>query len=85
MRIERDDPARPDVLALLEEHLRQMRELSPPESVHALDVGSLKHPDIAFWTARDGSQLLGCGALKALASVTAGRLPITNLIRTACS
>ena len=66
MRIELDDPARPDVLALLEEHLRQMRELSPPESVHALDVGRLKLPDIAFWTAREGRQLLGCGALKAL-------------------
>jgi putative acetyltransferase len=66
VRIELDDPARPDVLALLEEHLRQMRELSPPESVHALDVGRLKRPDIAFWTARDGGQLLGCGALKAL-------------------
>jgi putative acetyltransferase len=61
-----DDPARPDVMALLEEHLRNMRELSPPESVHALDVTKLKTPDITFWTAREGPLLLGCGALKAL-------------------
>jgi hypothetical protein len=37
MRIDVDDPARPDVQALLEEHLRDMYSLSPPESVH---VGS---------------------------------------------
>lgn len=66
MRIERDDPERPDVYALLEEHLRNMHELSPPESVHALDVSGLKRPDITFWTARDGDTLLGCGALKQL-------------------
>lgn len=66
MRIELDDPARPDVFALLEEHLRSMHELSPPESVHALDVSRLKSADISFWTVRDGYTLLGCGALKEL-------------------
>jgi putative acetyltransferase len=66
MRIAIDDPERPDVLALLEEHLRNMRELSPPESVHALDVRGLKTPDVTFWTVRDGDRLLGCGALKRL-------------------
>jgi putative acetyltransferase len=67
MQILPDDPARPDVYALLEEHLRHMHELSPPESVHALDVARLKGPDISFWTARDDNGLLlGCGALKAL-------------------
>jgi putative acetyltransferase len=66
MRIELDDPARADVFALLEEHLRSMHDLSPPESVHALDVTGLKSPDITFWTVRDGNSLLGCGALKEL-------------------
>ena len=51
MTIARDDPARPDVYALLEEHLRHMHELSPPESVHALDVDQLKRPEITFWSA----------------------------------
>jgi putative acetyltransferase len=68
MQIAADDPSRPDVYALLEEHLRNMHELSPPESVHALDVSRLKAPDITFWTVRDGEQLLGCGALKQLSS-----------------
>lgn len=67
MRIAIDDPARADVLALLDEHLRNMRELSPPESVHALDVSRLKVPAVTFWTVRDaGGALLGCGALKEL-------------------
>lgn len=66
MHIEIDDPARSDVYALLDEHLRSMYELSPPESVHALDVSRLKSPEITFWSIREGEQLLGCGALKQL-------------------
>ena len=68
MQIGVDDPARPDVLALLEEHLRNMYELSPPESVHALNFNALKAPDITFWTIREDAVLLGCGALKELDS-----------------
>lgn len=66
LRIERDDLSRPQVHALLSEHLRNMHELSPPESVHALDLSKLRSPDITFWTVWDGATLLGCGALKAL-------------------
>ena len=68
MQIQVDDPGRAEVTALLEEHLRNMHELSPPESVHALDVSKLKVPEITFWTVREGSMLLGCGALKELDS-----------------
>jgi putative acetyltransferase len=67
MRVEIDDPARPDVFALLEEHLRNMHELSPPESVHALDVSQLQRPEVTFWSVRDDDgTLLGCGALQEL-------------------
>lgn len=67
MHITLDDPARADVYALLDEHLKNMHELSPPESVHALDVSKLKQPEISFWSVRDDSgQLLGVGALKQL-------------------
>lgn len=66
MRIELDDLARPEVRALLGEHLSNMHELSPPESVHALDVTGLQSPDITFWTVWDGAVLMGCGALKEL-------------------
>ena len=66
MNIELDDLSRPEVHALLEEHLSNMHELSPPESVHALDVSKLRSPDITFWTVWDEGVLLGCGALKEL-------------------
>lgn len=66
MHIEIDDLSRPEIHALLNEHLQSMHELSPPESVHALDLAKLRAPDITFWSAWDGSQLLGFGALKEL-------------------
>ncbi len=59
---------RPEVIALLREHLRGMAELSPPESIHALDLDGLRHPDVSFWSAWEGEDLLGCGALKRLDS-----------------
>jgi len=68
MRIEIDDLTRPQVLALLNEHLTNMYELSPPESVHALDVSKLRAPDITFWTVWEDGELLGCGALKELSA-----------------
>ena len=63
MKIERDDLSRPAIHELLEEHLRSMRALSPPESVHALDLERLRAPEITFWSAWEGDLLLGCGAL----------------------
>lgn len=66
MRIEVDDLTRPAVHALLEEHLRNMHQWSPRESVHALDLDGLRRPDVTFWTVWDGEQLLGCGALREL-------------------
>ena len=66
MKIEIDDLSRPAIHALLNEHLQNMYELSPPESVHALDLEKLRKPEITFWSAWEGSLLLGCGALKEL-------------------
>jgi putative acetyltransferase len=67
MQIRRDDLTGPEIQALLEEHLRNMHELSPPESVHALDLEKLRRPDISFWTGwSDEGELLACGALREL-------------------
>jgi putative acetyltransferase len=68
MNIETDDLSRPAIHALLEEHLRHMHALGPPESVHALDLERLRQPGITFWSAWDGGRLLGCGALKELSA-----------------
>ena len=66
MEIRLDDLTGPAIHALLEQHLRNMYELSPPESVHALDLTSLRKPDVTFWTLWSDGELLGCGALKEL-------------------
>ncbi|MFC6044995.1 GNAT family N-acetyltransferase [Nocardioides hankookensis] len=66
MEVSPDDPRRDDVVALLTEHLADMRATSPPESIHALDVDALVSPAITFVTAREDGVLLGCGALKVL-------------------
>jgi putative acetyltransferase len=66
MNIEIDDLSRPEIHALLNEHLRSMHAMSPPESVHALDIAKLRAPEITFWSAWEGSLLIGCGALKEL-------------------
>jgi putative acetyltransferase len=66
MLIRVDDLTGLEIRALLEEHLRSMYELSPPESVHALDLNGLRRPEITFWTAWEQGTLVGCGALKEL-------------------
>ena len=66
MNIRLDDLRGPEIRALLEEHLADMRRISPPESVHALDLDRLRRPEISFWTVWEGGELLGCGALKEL-------------------
>jgi len=69
MHIELDDLSRPEIHALLSEHLRNMYALSPPESVHALDLGRLRSPEITVWSVWEGTLLIGCGALKELDSL----------------
>ena len=66
MEIRVDDWSSPKIAQLLQEHLQNMRLLSPPESVHALDLEGLRKPEITFWSAWQESKLLGCGALKEL-------------------
>lgn len=73
MHIEIDDLRRPQIHALLAEHLQDMHSLGPPESVHALDLDALRQPGITFWSVWEGPDLMGCGALKEL-SPTHGEL-----------
>ncbi|EHN12115.1 Histone acetyltransferase HPA2 [Patulibacter medicamentivorans] len=68
MEIDRDDPLRDDVRALLEQHLRDMRANSPACSIHALDPLALAGPDVSFWTLRAEGALLGCAALRQIAA-----------------
>lgn len=61
-----DDLTGPGIAELLEEHLRDMRATSPPESVHALDLDGLRGAAVTVWTVLDGDRVVGCGALKLL-------------------
>lgn len=70
MEIREDDLTGEAIANLLREHLENMHEITPPESVHALDLTALRSPDITFWTAWQGNELLGCGALKELDSTS---------------
>jgi putative acetyltransferase len=66
LQIKLDDLTTSEVARLLAQHLREMNQHSPPESVHALDLEELKRPEITFWTIWSGDELVGCGALKEL-------------------
>jgi putative acetyltransferase len=66
MLIRRDDLRGPEIAELLRQHLATMALISPPESIHALDLAALRVPEITFWTVWEGTDLLGCGALKEL-------------------
>lgn len=56
------------VIGLLEEHLKDMYATSPAENVHALQLDAIKHPSITFWSAWQGSQIMGCVAVKQLST-----------------
>jgi len=66
LHIQSDDLSGPEIQALLNEHLANMHELTPTESVHALNLDELKASDISFWSVWSAQQLAGCAALKML-------------------
>ena len=72
LRIRLDPLHDPHVAAFLAEHLVDMRRISPPESVHALDLDGLRRPEIRFWSAwapqpgGEGETLVATAALKRL-------------------
>ncbi len=59
-----DDLTGAEICALLRLHLGEMHSWSPPESCHVMPVERLRQADVTFWSAWDGSNLAGCGALK---------------------
>jgi putative acetyltransferase len=68
MIIKIDELINPKVEALLNEHVQNMYNITPRESVHVFAVDQLRKPDITFWTAWSGEELLGCGALRELSN-----------------
>ena len=66
MKIIVDDLSGPEIAEFLDEHVQQMRSITPLESKHALDLDGLRKPEITFWSVMDGDRLVGCGAIKRL-------------------
>jgi putative acetyltransferase len=64
--IREDDLTSEEIFLFLRAHLDDMRAISPPESIHALDLNELRQPEITFWTAWLDNELVGCGAIKQL-------------------
>jgi len=61
-----DDLSGKEIAELVEEHIQNMLQISPPESKHALGVEALRDSEITVWGAWEEGELLGCGALKEL-------------------
>lgn len=70
MKIRKDNLCGNRIQQFLQEHLDEMHSITPPESVHALDLDGLRSPDITFWSAWTEERLLGCGALKVMDAVS---------------
>jgi putative acetyltransferase len=66
MDIKVDDLTGSEVAELVREHLQSMTLHSPQESIHALNLDALRKSEITFWSAWEGDELVGCGALKEL-------------------
>jgi putative acetyltransferase len=66
MKIVVDDLSGPEIARFLDDHVQEMRSITPPESKHALDLDGLRKPEITFWSVVDGDALVGCGAIKRL-------------------
>jgi putative acetyltransferase len=66
MMIVADDLSGPAIAAFLDEHVQEMRSITPLESKHALDLDGLRKPEVTFWSVLDGDTLVGCGAIKRL-------------------
>ncbi|HEX3540505.1 MAG TPA: GNAT family N-acetyltransferase [Acidimicrobiales bacterium] len=61
-----DDLSGPAIAQFLEDHISEVREVTPLQSKHALDLEALRGPEVTFWSVLDGETVVGCGAIKAL-------------------
>jgi putative acetyltransferase len=59
-----DDPQRPEVRRLVERHLSFSYDVTPPGHVHALPLEGLVDPNVTFFAARSGADVVAIGALK---------------------
>src|SRR5688572_30394080 len=71
MKIKVDDLTGNEIQGLLRHHLQNLSAISPPCSMHALNLEALRKPKITFWSVwsdAPSNELMGCGALMELDS-----------------
>ncbi|KAJ5364760.1 GNAT family N-acetyltransferase [Penicillium cataractarum] len=73
MLIKLDDLSTEAIRTLLTHHFTELQRKTPSESCYVLDLTALRDPSISVYSAWDGENLLGCGALKEL-SPSAGEV-----------
>jgi putative acetyltransferase len=66
MKIKVDNLAGKEIAEFLDQHILEMRAVSPPESKHALNLNDLQRANITFWTVWDEKVIAGCGAISEL-------------------
>ncbi len=66
MKIIQDDLTSPSIIHFLEEHVEEMKAVTPVGSKHALDLKALKQKDVSFWSVVSKGEIIGCAALKEL-------------------
>lgn len=71
---------RAEVQQLIAFHLEQSQQNTGPRCAHALNIDGLRGPDIRFWTAWEGEQVLAIGALRRL-SDTEGELKSMHTVQ----
>lgn len=62
--IRKVSPAAPEITAILEAHLALMRSISPPESVHALDLDQYEASGTTLFAMYDGGTAVAIGGLR---------------------
>ncbi|WP_055581688.1 GNAT family N-acetyltransferase [Mycobacterium gordonae] len=70
MKIVVHDLSGPEIERFLDDHIQEMRDVTPPDSKHALDIDGLRMDNVTFWVVLDdGGVIIGTGALKRLGPV----------------
>jgi putative acetyltransferase len=64
--VAREDPAQPEVRALIRELDDYLIGLYDPDENHLLDIESLRAADVSFFVARVDGRALGCGAVRVI-------------------
>jgi putative acetyltransferase len=61
-----DDLSGPEIASFLQEHIEEMKAVTPPGSKHALDLDGLRSSSVCFWVVVADGRIVGCGAIQRL-------------------